>query len=644
MCGIAGILDFQGRPVLLEDLASMCDALVHRGPDEAGFHVAPGLGLGMRRLSVIDLEGGSQPVRNEDGTVVVVFNGEIYNFRDLRRDLLTSGHMFKSHTDSEVIAHLYEEYGVACVEHLRGMFVFALWDAKRRQLLIARDRLGVKPLYWTEKSGRLLFASELKAILQLEEVERDLNWASVDHLFTFLTTPSKESIIEGVHKLEPGHLMVASAEKGVCIHRYWAPRFEPEHGKPESHFIDGVRGLLEESVKLRLVSDVPLGAFLSGGLDSSAVVATMARLMDQPVKTFSIGFAEGDYNELEYAKLVAAKFGTDHHELILEPDVVDVLEDIAWYLDEPFGDSSAIPTYLVSKLAAEHVTVVLSGDGGDELFGGYDKYRIEGREREALPALARIALRGIGAFMPDGMKGRNFVRHHGLPEGERYLDAQTLFREDQKRRLFDPAAYASLAEGDGSSREAAALLRGGGHWLSRLQQLDIERSLPLDILTKVDRMSMAHSLEAREPLLDHKLMEFAGTIPPEMQMRNGSGKYVFKQAMRGVLPDRVIDRAKQGFGVPLGHWFRGRLSGFIRDLLLSGPALRRGIFNRGYVLKLIERHEAGQDLGLHLWTLISFELWCRTFLDGDRARPRSRAARSSFHTRQTEPLKSASSL
>ena len=644
MCGIAGILDSRGGPVLPEDLVSMCDALIHRGPDEAGFHLAPGLGLGMRRLSVIDLEGGSQPVRNEDGTVVVVFNGEIYNFRDLRRDLVTAGHVFKSHTDSEVIAHLYEEHGVACVEHLRGMFVFALWDANRRQLVIARDRLGVKPLYWTEKSGRLLFASELKAILALEEVERDLNWASVDHLFTFLTTPSRESIIEGVHKLEPGNLLVATAETGVRIHRYWAPRFEPDYGKPESHFVDGVRGLLEESVWLRLVSDVPLGAFLSGGLDSSAVVATMSRLMNQPVKTFSIGFAESDYNELEYARIVAGKFGTEHHELVLEPDVVDVLEDIAWYLDEPFGDSSAIPTYLVSKLAAEHVTVVLSGDGGDELFGGYDKYRIEGRERVALPALARSALRAIGSVMPDGMKGRNFVRHHGLRDGERYLDASTLFREDEKRRLFDPAVYASIAEGDGASREAALLLGGSSHWLSNLQRLDIERALPLDILTKVDRMSMAHSIEAREPLLDHKLMEFAGTIPPEMQMKNGSGKYVFKQAMRGILPDSVIDRTKQGFGVPLGHWFRGRLSTFIRDLLLSGSALRRGLFNRAYVLKLIERHEAGQDLGLHLWTLISFELWCRTFLDGGKARPKSRPARSSFQTEQTEPLKAASSL
>jgi asparagine synthase (glutamine-hydrolysing) len=626
MCGIAGIFDQGGGPMDEQALLDMCAAMMHRGPDEGGVHLAPGVALGMRRLSIIDLSGGSQPVRNEDGTVWVVFNGEIYNFRDLRRELTAAGHVFYTHTDTEVIAHLYEEHGLDCVQHLRGMFGFALWDAKRRQLLVARDRLGVKPLYWTETGGRLIFASELKAILQVPGVERQINWGSLDHLFTFLTTPSSESIVAGIHKLEPGHVLVASAEKGVSVRRYWAPRFEPAQDKPESYFVEGVRGLIEESVKLRMISDVPLGAFLSGGLDSSAVVANMARLTNQPVKTFSIGFAESDFNELRYARMVAERFGTEHHELVLEPSVVEIVEDIAWYLDEPFGDSSAIPTYLVSQMASQHVTVVLSGDGGDELFAGYDKYLIEGRERAALPAVARAALRALGSVMPDGMRGRNFVNHHGLDAAERYLDASTLFREDQKRRLFTPQAYARVAQGDAQAG-ARALLPGSGHWLSELQQLDLARALPLDILTKVDRMSMAHSIESREPLLDHKLVEFCGTIPPELQTRNGTGKHVFKQAMRGVLPDEIIDRRKQGFGVPLGHWFRGQLSGFTRDLLLSGPALGRGIFDQAYVLKLIERHERGQDLGLQLWTLISFELWCRTFLDRTVVRPPVRAPR-----------------
>jgi asparagine synthase (glutamine-hydrolysing) len=633
MCGIAGIFDLQGGPVAQADLQSMCQALVHRGPDEGGFHLAPALGLGMRRLRVIDLEGGSQPVHNEDASVWVVFNGEIYNFRELRRDLEARGHVFYTRTDTEVIAHLYEEHGAACVDSLRGMFAFALWDERRRQLLVARDRLGVKPLFWTEAQGRLVFASELKAILQLPGVERRLSWASLDHLLTFLTTPATESIVEGVHKLEPGHVLLASAEAGVRVSRYWAPRFEPEYGKPESHFVEGVRGLLEESVKLRLVSDVPLGAFLSGGLDSSAVVASMARLMDQPVKTFSIGFAERDFDELPYARMVAEQFGTDHHELVLEPNVVEIVEDIAWYLDEPFGDSSAIPTYLVSRLASEHVTVVLSGDGGDELFAGYERYLIEASERDALPDGVRGVLRALGRLMPDGMRGRNFVRHHGLTGAQRYLDASTLFKEDQKRRLLRPAAYARLLAARPRRDASLAMLPGRGHWLSEIQRLDVERSLPLDILTKVDRMSMAHSLESRAPLLDHKLFEFVASIPPELQIKNGTGKHVLKQAMRGVLPDAVIDRRKQGFGVPLGHWFRGELSGFLRELLLSETARRRDIFEPGFVLTLIERHERGQDLGLQLWTLISFELWCRAFLDGAARRPTTQIPRARVRPR-----------
>jgi asparagine synthase (glutamine-hydrolysing) len=609
MCGIAGILDLAGAPVLQAELQSMCGALVHRGPDEGGYHTDGPVGLGMRRLRVIDLDTGSQPVRNEDGSVWVVFNGEIYNFAELRRGLLAAGHVFYTRSDTEVIAHLYEEHGTACVERLRGMFAFALWDARRRSLLLARDRLGVKPLYYGEAGGRLVFASELKAILQLAGVERRLRWSSLDHLLTFLTTPSSESILEGIHKLEPGHVLTASAGAGVRARRYWAPRFEPDYGKPERHFVDGVRGLLEESVRLRLVSDVPLGAFLSGGVDSSAVVATMARLTNRQVKTFSIGFGEPDYDELGYARLVAERFSTDHHERVLEPDVLDVLPDIAWFLDEPFGDSSAIPTYFVSKLASEHVTVALSGDGGDELFAGYERYQVEARERGALPAGVRAMLRGAFRVWPEAWRGRNFIRHHGMSGAERYLDACTLFRADERRRLLTPEARAELRKGGARDRED--LLGGALPWLSELQRMDLLRSLPLDILTKVDRMSMAHALEAREPLLDHVLVEFAGTIPPELQL----GKRVFKQALRGVLPDVVIDRRKQGFGVPLDHWFRGRLAGYLRDTLLASQARQRGIFEPAVVSALIQRHERGRDLGLQLWTLLSFELWCRAFLD-----------------------------
>src|SRR3989475_3905322 len=440
MCGIAGIMSLNSQPVSIEELRSMCAALVHRGPDDEGFYLGrdKSVGLGMRRLSIIDLQTGRQPVSNEDGTVWVVFNGEIYNFRDLRRKLEQRGHAFSTATDTEVIVHLYEEYGQHCVEKLRGMFAFALWDDRSQTLLLARDRLGIKPLYYAEVGGRLLFASELKAILQAPEVQRSVNWRAVSHLFTGLTTPPAESIIEGVRKLEPGHLLIASPGKDPQTERYWEVRFEPDYSRSEEDYAEELRERLEESVALHLVSDVPLGAFLSGGLDSSSVVATMARLTSSPVKTFSIGFTDEDYNELHYARLVAQRFGTDHHELILEPNVVDILEDLAWHLDEPFGDPSAIPTFMVSKLAADHVTVVLSGDGGDELFAGYDKYLVEQKERRYrfVPRPFRRMLGAIGELMHDGMHGRNFLRHIALDGAARYLDASTLFKLDQKKRLF----------------------------------------------------------------------------------------------------------------------------------------------------------------------------------------------------------------
>jgi asparagine synthase (glutamine-hydrolysing) len=594
----------------------MCGLLVHRGPDSGGLYLGPGVGLGMRRLSIIDLETGSQPVRNEDGAVWVVFNGEIYNYRDLRDALARRGHAFRTAGDTETIAHAYEDDGPRCVERLRGMFGLAVWDARRRHLLLARDRVGIKPLYWTEVGGRLLFASELKALLQIPDVDRRLDWGAVDHLFTFLATPRTDSIVHGVHKLEPGHRLVAGPGRPTRVERYWDVRFEPDTRRSEADAIDRLRELLEESVRLHLASDVPLGAFLSGGLDSSSVVATMARLTSRPVKTFSIGFTERGYSELAHARVVAERFGTDHHELVLEPDVMAIADDLAWHLDEPFGDSSAIPTYMVSRLAAGHVKVVLSGDGGDELFAGYDRYRVEARERRhALPRPLRGLLAGLARAMPDGMRGRSLLRHHSLPDDLRYLDAATLFGPDARRRLFRPAALEQVALADPNRDWLACLAGAPGGWLARLQYLDLVSYLPLDILTKVDRMSMAHSIEARVPLLDHVLIEFAATLPPDLRLRGDTAKYALKRAMAGVLPAALMDRPKQGFAVPLGAWFRGRLDGFVRDLLLGETARRRGILDPVYVERLLARHARGRPLDLQIWTLISFELWCRTFLD-----------------------------
>jgi asparagine synthase (glutamine-hydrolysing) len=628
MCGIAGIVSLEGKPVFEQELRNMCSAIAHRGPDDEGFYFQTGVGLGMRRLSIIDLDSGRQPVSNEDGTVWVVFNGEIYNFQELRQQLKGRGHVFSTHGDTETIVHLYEEYGNHCVDHLRGMFAFALWDERHKRLLVARDRLGIKPLYYAEIGGRILFASELKSILQLPEVGRSFNWSAVSHLFSFLSTPPTEAIVDGVHKLEPGHLLTASPGGTPVIERYWELSFEPDYGKEEDYFVEHVRGLLEESVRLHMVSDVPLGAFLSGGIDSSSIVATAARLTDAPLKTFSIGFSEPDYNELEYARVVAKRFRTEHHELTLGPDSLDRLEDLAWHLDEPFGDSSAIPTFMVSKLAAQSVKVVLSGDGGDELFAGYDKYLVEKRERgyTPLPALIRTVLGTIGRTMPDGMRGRNLLRHMSLAGAERYLDACTLFRRDDMKKLFRPDVFKLLAPYEPWRAKAAYMESGERHWLSNLQGLDVNNYLPLDILTKVDRMSMAHSIETRVPLLDHKLVEFAATIPPEMNLRGGTTKYVLKRAMKGILPERIINRPKKGFAVPLGYWFRGKLGSYVRDLLLGESARRRGFFNAPYIEDLVAQHERGRNLDLQLWTLISFELWARVFLDREAGKQACKAA------------------
>jgi asparagine synthase (glutamine-hydrolysing) len=619
MCGIAGIV---GGGVEAGELRAMCAALEYRGPDEEGYYRDDSVGLGMRRLRVIDLETGSQPITSEDGNLVVVMNGEIYNYRELRRELEARGCHFRTHSDTETLLHLHGEYGIAGIHKLRGMFAFALWDKRRKTLHLVRDRLGIKPLYYGAFAGRFVFASEIKALLQLPEIKRNLNWQSVNHLFTTLTTPTRESIVEGVHKLEPACTLTLTSGKPPRITRYWRPAFEPDYRHDERWFAERLRALLEESVRLHSLSDVPLGAFLSGGLDSSSVVALMARESARPIKTFSIGFGEESYDETLHAREVAERFGTDHHELVLEPDIEGLIEEIVWHLDEPFGDSSALPTYVVSRLAARDVTVALSGDGGDELFAGYDKYAVEERERrrERIPAPLRAILGQIGARMPEGAKGRNFLRHIALTGTDRYLET-AFFRPDQRTRLFQTEVLEMINGADPQSDSRAVLDGGPAHWLSRLQNLDLHHYLPLDILTKVDRMSMAHSLETRVPLLDHKVVEFACTIPPEFQRRGGESKHIFKMAMRGILPDAIIDRKKQGFGVPLDVWFRGRLTSFVRELLLSETARERRIFEPQYIERLLAMHQGGRNLSLQLWTLISFELWCRTFLDGAASAP-----------------------
>ncbi len=631
MCGIVGIHSLSDRPVGAEEIASMADSIVHRGPDDAGYFVAPGIGLGMRRLSIIDLHTGDQPIFNEDKSVCVVLNGEIYNFRETREQLQARGHRFRTGADTEVIVHLYEEYGRDCVDHLRGMFAFALWDKRERTLLLARDRIGIKPLHYGIFGDRLVFGSEIKSLLTIPELRdgMELDWAAVQHLFTFLATSPTRSIINGIHKLEPGHTLTITDGRGPDVRRYWDLSFEPEHDRSESEVAEELRAALKESVDLHMVSDVPLGAFLSGGMDSSAIVATMAGLSDRPIKTFSIGFGEADFDELRHARAVAEMLETDHREMVLEPDVFDILDDLAWYLDEPFGDSSAIPTYMVSQLAAQNVTVVLSGDGGDEGFAGYDKYVVEQRERGLDPLLrfVRPALRLVAGLWPDDLRGKNSLRHFSRSGADRYLDACSFFSPNEQTRLFTGDVRAKMPTAGAWPDQRRALSSGPADWLSALQYNDFHAYLPLDILTKVDRMSMAHSIETRVPLLDHVFVETAARISPRLLLKDGQTKYIFKQAMRGTLPASTIDRRKQGFAIPLGRWFRGQLGDYVRDLLLSPTARSRGIFDAAYLEGLIGRHEQGRPLDLHIWTLMSFELWCRTFLDGNAGERTAPAAR-----------------
>jgi asparagine synthase (glutamine-hydrolysing) len=639
MCGIAGVITLNDSPLELDPVRRMCDAMVHRGPDDEGFYLDDHVALGMRRLSIIDLSGGHQPVHNEDQSVWVVFNGEIYNYRELRQDLIARGHQFQTASDTETIVHLYEQHGAGCVEQLRGMFAFAIWDRRLRRLLVARDRLGIKPLYYAQRGPRLYFASEVKCLLQVPEIERRLSWRALAHLFSFLSTPDDESIIAGVRKLAPGHRLIASPYRHVDVRPYWTLRFQPDTTRSEADLADELGARVDAAVTEHMVSDVPLGAFLSGGVDSSAVVEAMSRLGGGRVQTFSIGFPEAEYNELDHARAVARACGADHHELVVNPDVFGVLDDIVWHLDEPFGDSSAIPTYIVSKLAAEHVTVVLSGDGGDELFAGYDRYLVEQREREyaRIPRVIRRAAGWVAGHLPEGTRGRRFVRHHALDGWHRYADSATLFSAEQRDRLLTPEAARLLRRYQPTGELARELEQEPGHWLSRLQASDLKHYLPLDILTKVDRMSMAHSLEARVPLLDHRLVEFAATIPPGLLLQGTTGKHLFKRALARRLPASILQRPKRGFAVPLDRWFRGSLGSFLRDLLMSPESRQRGLIDVDYVSRLIERHERGRELGLHLWTLVSFELWCRRFLDQRPSPPPSPVRRRSIASRQPLP-------
>ena len=623
MCGIAGFVATEGTSgsttERLDLVRRMCDAIRHRGPDDDGFLIDGPVALGMRRLSIIDLSSGHQPIHNEDRTVWIVFNGEIYNFRALRTALERRGHRFSTNTDTEAIVHAYEEWGIHAIRRLRGMFGLAIWDRRSQSLVLARDRVGIKPLYYTAAGGTLYFGSEIKAILQAREVPRDLDLDALDHYLSFLYTPPDGSIFRGIRKLPPGCL--ATWQDGrLQVERYWEPSAEETFQGSEADAVHGLRAVLADAVRLHLVSDVPLGAFLSGGLDSSLVVGLMTEASAGPVKTFSIGFDEPQYDELQHARRVASHFGTDHHELVVKPDAIAILDRLVAHFDEPFGDASAIPTWYVSEIARQHVTVVLSGDGGDELFGGYDRYlphpRVVAFDRYSPRALRRIAARA-GAQLPHGVRGRNFLRHVGRDQRGRYVDAIRFFGIDEKAALYTRDVFERLAGPDPETLLATHFERYGAlPWPSQMMRFDAETYLPEDVLTKVDRMSMAHSIESRVPLLDNEVIEFACSLPSTVKIREGRRKHVLKEVAATLLPPEVINRPKQGFAVPLDVWFRGRLAELFGDLLLSPRTLQRGYFQPSFIKRLVREHRSGKrNHDLRLWQLVVLECWLRQYVD-----------------------------
>ncbi|MEX2112237.1 MAG: asparagine synthase (glutamine-hydrolyzing) [Pirellulales bacterium] len=649
MCGITGAIWTDPAAALApEVLARMTEVLAHRGPDDAGSHVSqfhahggngpvPGVALGHRRLAIIDVAGGHQPLANEDGSVWIIFNGEIYNHRELRKRLEGSGHQFRTHSDTEVIVHLYEDEGLDFLRHLNGMFALAIWDARQRRLVIARDRLGEKPLYYRIEPKRLLFASELKSLLEVPGVPRELDPQSLDSYLAYQYVPHPRTIFRGFAKLPPAHYGVYENGR-FATHCYWRPDFEVEQRRPLGDYADELRELFTSAVRMRLEADVPLGAFLSGGIDSALVVGLMQQALDRPVKTFSIGFPVPEYDETSAARETALRLGTEHQEFRVEPRCVDVLEKLVWHYDEPFADSSAIPTYYVSQLTRQHVTVALTGDGGDELFAGYLRYRAVrlAARFDRLPGWMRTAAgnRFLRA-LTGGRRQRSVLRRAGrfaealrYSPQRRYFDWMSMFNEARRAELYSDAFLAELPDADPFGFLASAFARTRQRDpVTQASLADLVTYLPCDLLTKVDVASMANSLECRAPFLDHRVVELAAKMPIEMKFQNGRGKRILREAFADLLPPSLTRRPKMGFGVPLEHWFRHELKDYARQVLLDARALERGYFRPEVVRSMLDEHHSGAfDHSYRLWGLLFFELWQRQWLD---SRPATAAVAAS---------------
>ncbi len=627
MCGIVGFVG-RGRQAVDEAvLGRMCEAIRHRGPDEDGFYHGAGVGLAMRRLAIIDLKGGQQPMHNADRTAWIVFNGEIYNYKEVRAELERLGHRFHTDCDTEVIIHAYDEYGAECPKYLRGMFAFAIWDERTEELFLARDRVGKKPLLYARGGDGLVFGSEFSALLQHPQVGREVDREAIHHYLTFMCVPAPLTAYRDIRKLEPGHTMRYTRDGRIETARYWQPDFSRKTRMSEAEAGERAVEILREAVRVRLMSEVPLGAFLSGGVDSSAVVALMAEVSGTPVKTFSIGFEEQDFSELHHARRVAEHVGAEHHEFIVRPDAMEVLPTLVEHYGEPYADSSAIPTYYVSRETRRHVTVALNGDGGDECFAGYERYaamKLAGKYR-GVPALVREGLiKQLVALYPTSETRRSrardlkrFLDAASLPTVERYmrwvsvLDAQakdSLYTDEFRREMGGHEAADFLApwfaHANGAGVVDASLLA------------DTMTYLPNDLLVKVDIASMAVSLEARSPFLDHHVIEFAASLPENLKLRGLTTKYLLKRVLAKLLPAENLQRRKMGFGVPIGHWLRGEMNAFLRETLLSEKSLGRGFFKPEAVARMVELHTRGErDHAHQLWTLLMLELWFQRFID-----------------------------
>jgi asparagine synthase (glutamine-hydrolysing) len=626
MCGLTGIFEYERLTEIPKELVHrMNETIVHRGPDDEGIFVGPGIGLGFRRLSIIDVSGGHQPISNEDGSIWVMLNGEIYNYPELRKELLQRGHTLATRSDTETIVHLYEEYGEDCFAKLHGMFAIVLWDARQRRLLMARDRVGKKPLFYSADRQRVLFGSELKALLAADGLSRDIDSQALSDYFSFGYIPAPKTIYRSVRKVLPGNYIVVSGNGSLEEKPYWDLSFRETEDCSEAVWCERICHQLCEATRVRLMSDVPLGAFLSGGIDSSSVVAMMAHLMNQPVTTCAIGFDVPEFDESKFARQVAERFHTEHHEQVVQPDALTIVDTLAWHYDEPFADSSAIPTYYVSAIARQHVTVALGGDGGDENFAGYRRYLFdvaENRVRARIPAGIRASIFGpLGRWYPGLAWAPRIFRAKATFQSlacnplEGYFNSISIFRPAEKPKLFLEDFCDHLKGYDSIEVLRQYYNRADTQDpLSRIQYVDIKTYLTDDILTKVDRASMAVSLEVRAPLLDHQLMEMTARIPASLKLRAREGKYILKKAMEPVLPHDILYRSKQGFAVPLAHWFRNELKEMARETIFG---VRDGILNPQYLEKIWTEHQRESfDRSAYLWAALMFRKWQQVFASG----------------------------